>query len=91
MNINAERGSIRRVSIGKRAKLSPGLVSMNMGWEVQYRSNMDGWRKVVGLPVVSSIGVAEMMKDEVIRKDAEFFNQDTSNEYRVYELVGFPV
>jgi hypothetical protein len=92
VRMSVDRGMIRKVSIGKRVNISPKLASNSMGWEVQVHNEVDGWKRVAGLPIVRSRGVAEMMMQEQITSDRNRFLLDADlPTYRVYESLQFPL
>lgn len=87
-----DRGMIRKVNIGKKVNVNPRVATNSLGWEVQVYTELDGWRKVSGLPIVPQKGVAEMMKEELEKKDREYWDGLRSNaSYRVYEALQFPI
>lgn len=91
MRVSAERGMIRKVSIGNRVNISPKLIATNsLGWEVQMYNYNSGWSKVPNLPIVPTKGVAEMMMEEIVKSEQSTGHLETS-EYRVYEALKFPL
>lgn len=92
VRISAAKGMIRKVTIGNKVNVSPNLATNSLGWEVQQYSHERGWTKVQSLPTVPTKGVAEMMKEEMEKKDREYWGDNPSpTSYRVYEALAFPL